>query len=420
MVDKKANRKILFWVFIVLPLAAYLIWEGYWYTQVGLRVVKWHTHFAEYVYVWLAGYFVFKLVAGNSFSEKAKNSLLIFTSIVAALGIVEIVLQFTGTTKTYMEKVSGGYGSPYTPLSKTWYYNWPADKREHYITKPEYSYWRPTNSLGFADAEWAIASSPEKKRILALGDSFTEGDGAPYDSSYVALLKQKLATNGDSVELMNAGVCGSDPFENYINFKDRLAVYKPQLIIQTLTTTDITIDMRLRGGMERFQPNGTVQYKAAPWWEPLYALSYISRLFFKMAGYNELLHKGDMTPVEIKEANTKLRALFKAYTALCKQQHVKLCLVIRPDRGEITDNKYLYDFSAILQPLQADTSVTLVDLLPAYRNYIAQKHADANAYFWPLDGHHNSTGYEMMAQCVYENLSPLLKDTLSAGPLSSR
>ena len=292
-------------VFVVLLLAAYVIWEAYWYTQVGWRMVKWHTHVVEYVYVWLAGYVVFKLFATPSFSDKAKNWLLVFTSVVAALAVTEIVLQWTGTTKTYMEKASGGYGSPYTPLSKTWYYNWPADKREHRLTKPEYSYWRPTNALGFADAEWSISAKSKQKRILALGDSFTEGDGAPFDSSYVTLLKQKLAATGDSVDLMNAGVCGSDPFENYMNFKNRLQIYKPQLIIQTLTTTDITTDIRLRGGMERFQENGTVQFKAAPWWEPLYAFSYISRLFFKMAGYNELLQKGDMTPAEIKEANTK-------------------------------------------------------------------------------------------------------------------
>jgi hypothetical protein len=105
----------------------------------------------------------------------------------------------------------------------------------------------------------------------------------------VALLKQKFLAADDSVDLMNAGVCGSDPFENYMNFKNRLQIYKPQLIIQTLTTTDITTDSRLCGGMERFQENETVKYKAAPWWEPLYAFSYISRLFFKMAGYNELL-----------------------------------------------------------------------------------------------------------------------------------
>lgn len=33
-------------------------------------------------------------------------------------------------------------------------------------------------------------------------------------------------------------------------------------------------------------------------------------------------------------------------------------------------------------------------------------------YFWVIDGHHNSKGYAMMAQCIFENISPLLKDAL--------
>lgn len=83
--------------------------------------------------------------------------------------------------------------------------------------------------------------------------------------------------------------------------------------------------------------------------------------------------------------------------------------MIRPDRGEIANYKNLYDLTDILQPLRSDTSLILIDLLPTYRKYIAKKHSDANNYFWRLDGHHNSTGYEMMAQCVYENIAWLIK-----------
>lgn len=372
--------------------------------------MKWHTHVVEYVYVWLAGVFVFRLCSGGSFSERGKNLFLLFTSMMMALGIMETTLQITGTTKTYLENVNGEYTSPYSSLDRTWYHTWSSTTHEHRLKKPEYDYWRPTNVLGFGDSTWSFPKKTTEKRLMTLGDSFTEGDGAPYDSSYVALLKQKLLAAGDTFYVMNAGVCGSDPFDNYINLRDRLLVYSPQVIVQVLASNDLTTDILLRGGMERFKEDGTQQYKSAPWWEPVYAFSYISRLFFKKAGYNELLRKGGLTAAEEKELNAQLSALFKTYAWLCRQNQIKLIVVLRPDRGELAVNKYDYDFSAILSGLQAD-SVKVIDLLPAYQSYMQKNHSQSTAYFWRYDGHHNAAGYEMMAQSIFENISPLLRDT---------
>lgn len=407
MLSKKSFQKFL-WAAVFILLAAYLVWEAAWYTQVGLCIIKWHTHCVEYVYVWLLGLGLFRLLTKSGVSEKAKNIFLVFSSLVITLGSVEIGFQITGTTKTYLEKASGEYTSHYSPQDKGWYHVWPIGI-SHIIKKPEYSYWRPTNSERVGDYEWNRNTRKNELRIMALGDSFTEGDGAPYDSSYVTLLKKMLNAQGNSFYVMNAGVLGSDPFFNYVQLRDRLLVYKPDVILQALSTQDLTTDLLLRGGMERFKPNGKLKFTKGPWWEPIYAVSYISRLFFNVAGYNDLLLKGEPQPEEINLMNIKIIDLFKRYSLLCRQNHSRLIIILRPLHNEIEQNKYDYDFSTILNAIAGQAEV--VDLLPAYCEHIKKSNTRVTDYYWKTDGHHNSAGYELMAKCVYENIAPLLKDS---------
>ena len=392
----------------LLLLIVYLGWEIYWSTQVGLSFVKWHTHLMVYAYLGLFGFLAFKLLGS---SVKVKNVFLVYSSVLISLFIGEIFLSFYGVNKTYLEKISGHYESPYHPPEKDYYHTWPKGVG-HWIRKPEYSYWRPTNSLGFADVEWSVAKKPGQLRILSLGDSFTEGDGAPFDSSYVAIMERELHSSDDSIYIMNAGTCGSDPFNNYMNLRDRLMAYEPDIVIQSIHSADMSADILLRGGFGRFQQDGTVKYEPGPWWEPIYAVSYVGRTFFKIEGYNELLRKNSITPNEINRVNESVKDLFAQYTSLCKAHHVKLLFVIHPEKQEVEHNKYDYDFSYILNHLPADESIKVADLLPSYREYIKVNSGKIADYYWRYDGHHNSKGYKMMAETTLKYISPLLMDSI--------
>jgi lysophospholipase L1-like esterase len=238
-----------------------------------------------------------------------------------------------------------------------------------------------------------------------------EADGAPYDSSYVSLLRQYLRTAGDSCYVMNAGICGSDPFSNYVNLRDRLLIYQPDMILQSIGSDDMTTDIVIRGGMERFQKDGTAKYHKAPWWEPIYALSYVSRIFFKLAGYNELLRKPGISPEENDRINKSVEDLFDQYSALCRKNGIRLLVVWHPKREEMMDNKYHYDFTPLQEHLKKDSAITMIDLLPAYQTYISQRHRSIKDYFWKYDGHHNSLGYQMMAATTLDCIRPYLVDS---------
>jgi lysophospholipase L1-like esterase len=70
-----------------------------------------------------------------------------------------------------------------------------------------------TNSLGFKDKSSRtislLPSKKFKKRIVFIGDSFTEGVGLVYEDTFVGIVDKEL--NNKSIEVLNAGVSSYSP-----------------------------------------------------------------------------------------------------------------------------------------------------------------------------------------------------------------
>ena len=173
---------------------------------------------------------------------------------------------------SYSEKNSEFlYVSPYTVKESNWSPVW---QKNLHVYKPnyrsslnfaEYAYHIQTNSEGLREAEIPVPNPHSDYRILALGDSFTEGRGAGQDSTWPKSLERKLNASAGSRKTMviNAGISGSDPFFEYQLLKERLLKYNPNMVIVAINSSDID-DLIIRGGMERFQPGGILKYKEGP------------------------------------------------------------------------------------------------------------------------------------------------------------
>jgi hypothetical protein len=167
-------------------------------------------------------------------------------------------------------------------------------------------------------------------------------------------------------------------------------------------------DMAVKGGLERFQKNGTIKFPPPPWWEPVYGLSYVSRVFFNVAGYNELLLKTPFTKQQKELLDKKAIELFTAYAALAKTNGTKLLVVLQPCQSEIYQKGYEYDFAPVVKQLRTLDNVYVYDLIPYYFNEFEKSKDDIRKYYWPQDGHHNSKGYYLMAKGVHRALDSLL------------
>ena len=133
----------------------------------------------------------------------------------------------------------------------------------------EYRYPRIINSWGVSDKEWDLDIAEGKIRILYIGDSFTQGDGAPADSTYPVFLEPLLLKDSLNVEVMNAGVCGSDPYFELNLFKYKLAPFNPDVLIFSISRPDFTQDIAVRGGLERFDPKTGKKLKSHKFSTPI-------------------------------------------------------------------------------------------------------------------------------------------------------
>lgn len=74
----------------------------------------------------------------------------------------------------------------------------------------DYRYRLVTNSLGFKDAtSRTIPYDTNKRRVLFIGDSFTEGVGIPYEKTFVGLVDKRV--DHDKIDILNGAIVSYSP-----------------------------------------------------------------------------------------------------------------------------------------------------------------------------------------------------------------
>lgn len=327
--------------------------------------------------------------------------------IVCVVVLAEIALRIMGTYKVYSEKTRNEYVIGYGETRDSWYYTHTPNKIDTPLNS-DFTYERAINSLGLREKE-VVAKDTSKKRILVLGDSFAEGVGAPYDSTWPRIMEKLLNQVGQPNEVIDAGVAGSDVFYEYVLYRDKLKELKPDVIIVSINASDYT-DYIYRGGIERFLPDSTVINRPAPWFEPLFHYSHFFRGGWnKINGYNVngmFVSIDDYADI-FKEANQKFMALLKNFDTLAKQNGAKLCVVIHNTPVEII---YPIDVNlasiAYLSNLNTELNGRGIQSIDVSPTIIAHyKNAKPESYSYLNDMHYTPAGYYYLAQQITDSLT---------------
>jgi hypothetical protein len=340
-------------------------------------------------------YFIIKTLSViTNFRFPMREIQLAILTVAICLILIEISFVLSGKKSTYLEKrYLYYYTSGFDPERPDWFRVWDSD---HNLKTGEFCYHRTINSEGLSDKEPIVIKKRNEYRIIALGDSFTEGDGADADSTWLKFLERSLAKYRfkRALTFINAGVCGSDPYFEYVLLKERLLKYKPDLVLLAVNNSDIS-EILIRGGMERFRPDGTLKYNPAPWWEPIYAMSHISRLLFSALGYNDILLKDDQT--ELLKSKQKIIDIICTFKKLSEKGNFKLVVIFHPFKSEINLNKL--ELESVMKSVSANNDVEVLNMLKYYNNEKIDSN-NSNDYFWKQDGHHNAKGYAAFASGV--------------------
>jgi lysophospholipase L1-like esterase len=389
---------VLGWLIII----AYLSYLTVQFQTYSWWVVKWHTHLFVPVFLFWTGanlLWLIGIISGKPVLNVIKKWLYVNWLLLT----LEIIFMLFGLGIKLGDEAGGRYvGTPLVPVRTNMLHTW-TPNQDLNIDNPEFTYERRINSLGLADYEWSLEKDSQVYRVLCLGDSFTEGDAVAYDASYVANLRKLWhSQGGQKVEILNAGVCGSDPFYNYYHYKEVLSAYQPDLIIQTISSHDLMNDIMERGGLERFNQYNGLYRKPFRIWQAVYASNYTARVLI-MAGIKAgLLVRYHIFKAPVKKWDVDLTELFSLYSKEVTQQGSKVIWVFLPGITEIQRGTYFHEMSTLKEALRKQ-ELPYFDLMDCYLERSNSGQDIAN-YYWVIDQHHNAKGYRMMAECIYEGL----------------
>ena len=381
VLNKEIIKKVVIVTVVVLALQQALKYVYYWpYLTIILAIIG----------------FV-RLVKGN---RKYPNIQLSFISLFVVLSFTELYCRLDGKYITPSEKNGFGYVSLYSDnWNKTWYYVEPVYHYHAFKEKEFPVAWR-SNNEGLKDKDFNIAKND--LRIMVFGDSFTEVIGADNDSSLPRQLSYLLADSFSSkTEVWNCGLAGSDPVYEFRLLRDKLLKYGPDMIIVVINSSDIQ-DVTIRGGFERFKADHSVSFHKGPWFEPIYARSFLARRIVHDAFRcdNQFILPCERESRK-QEVYSELENAIDSFACLCREKQIKLILAFHPYQMTL-DMKSPYLVMPMINYC-VEKKLPYVDIKQElYRQGIDS--SNARSLFWPEDRHCNNKGYYYFARSIYKRV----------------
>lgn len=104
----------------------------------------------------------------------------------------------------------------------------------------EYEIEERINSLGLRGPEISITPPAGVKRVLFLGDSFTEGYTVEYEHLFTTLLERKMNEMcPDSIQVINAGTGGYSTDQELLYFENYGRLFQPDVVVLMFCTNDV-------------------------------------------------------------------------------------------------------------------------------------------------------------------------------------
>lgn len=329
--------------------------------------------------------------------KKAIFFFLSFTlSLLFAVVIGEFVLRVKGDTYSWSEINGRGYLSPYRSGSDDCLHVRSSGMGKY--QSPDFGYNLNVNDIGVRDTFHSLEKPDSVLRIIGIGDSFTEGMGAPFDSTWLNQLAGFVSANNEKyIEPIGGGVAGADLISGHYLFSEKLRKYDPDYVIVVVNQTDVN-DFFVKGGAERYTRKNCSSNEP-PSFELLFEHSHLFRsLLINILGYNwQLLSKNDRNQLW-EQFILEYTSTIESYLKFAEEDKFELIVVLHPLVHELFLGHYEYNFEKIKSIHSSD--VNYVDVMKPL--LIETNHGkDFTKFYWLNDQHFNSEGYRLFAKEVF-------------------
>ncbi|MBT3307410.1 MAG: hypothetical protein HN377_13145, partial [Alphaproteobacteria bacterium] len=309
-----------------------------------------------------------------------------------------------------------------------------------------YSY--ATNSLGFKDAApRTVDLKGGGKRILFLGDSFTEGKGFAYADTFVGRVGGALAKQG--VEVLNAGVDSSAPviyrlkvkhlletvglkFNEVVVFLDVSDIYdqarryrwdgKGNLIVPPAPQPSLGDRARLwlrdvsllaRFGFVAYDhlraiaafANQRLEVSNA-WGKPLSSVDAYDRWLFSVTQtvFSSWTFNDERWRAYGKLGRERAVRDMDGLNEMLKERGIGLTLAIYPWPDQMFHDRQAPRHQGFWRDWAADKGVPFISLFPAFTK--EKPRIVMEKYFIPFDFHWNAAGHKLVADTFLQQFIP--------------
>jgi lysophospholipase L1-like esterase len=121
------------------------------------------------------------------------------------------------------------------------------------------------NIYGFRGPDFAIDPAAGRRRILLVGDSVTEGIGAPEAGTIGAQLERLLVRDGERAEVINLGVIAATLNHATILARDATTLLRPTDIVLIVYANDLPAPANVKGVCA---PAREFPHRDDAWWMP--------------------------------------------------------------------------------------------------------------------------------------------------------
>ncbi len=241
------------------------------------------------------------------------------------------------------------------------------------------------NSAGIRGPEYTRAKPPGTWRIAFIGDSVTYGLHVEGKQTFAHLLEEQCNRRGAGpVEILNFGVPGYNPFQEYEMLKTRAGAYHPDLVVMVFSTDDVEtspVVMNIGGEpalfRNQFEDNRLLN-NALHW--TIFRHSHLYRLLYKSAALSFVPagNRFDDVYVQPRVEWENVRRVAQ----WCREHQTRFLLVLSPylspyepeggTAAELRDMQRYDEAFDVIRQLARQDRLDVVDLGPLYKQHSGQ------------------------------------------------